>query len=216
MRPRPHSVQRLLSAAGLIFALGLVLLHGNQIGERFLGMSPLASRDLFWWSLLLIILLYVTFAERRPLTSVGIRKPTWKTLGYGLATAALIFTVIGPLSASAVNHFHLQTNAGAQQALLDTPYWYRALLVTRAALAEEVVFRGYVIERLQELVRSPYIAGTLSLVAFTVAHLRYWGLAPLIFVAGAGLVATLLYLWRRELLANIIAHFVTDAIALLL
>jgi membrane protease YdiL (CAAX protease family) len=216
MSRAPQSAQGFLALTGLFLTLGLVLLHGNQIGERFLGMSPLASRDLFWWPLLAVVLLYVAVVERRPFTSIGIRKPTWKTLAYGLGTAALASWAIGPVSAYVVDHLHLQTNAGAEQALADTPYWYHVLIVTRAALAEEVVFRGYAIERIQELTGSRSFAGAVSLIAFTLAHLSYWGLAPLIFVASAGLVLTLLYLWRRDLIANIIAHFVTDAVALLL
>jgi membrane protease YdiL (CAAX protease family) len=216
MSSAPQSAQRLLALTGLTLTLGLVLLHGNQIGERFLGMSPLASRDLFWWPLLAIVLLYILVVERRPLTSIGIRKPTWKTAAYGMGTAALASWAIGPASTYVVDYFHLHTNAGAEQALADTPYWYHVLIVTRAALAEEVVFRGYAIERIQELTGSRPVAGAVSLIAFTLAHLSYWGLAPLIFVASAGFVLTLLYLWRRDLIANIVAHFLTDAMALLL
>jgi membrane protease YdiL (CAAX protease family) len=43
--------------------------------------------------------------------------------------------------------------------MLDTPYWYRVAVVTRAAFVEELLVRGYGIERLQELTGSKVIAG---------------------------------------------------------
>jgi membrane protease YdiL (CAAX protease family) len=59
------------------------------------------------------------------------------------------------------------------------------------------------------------LAALISLAVFTVAHLAYWGWMPLIGVSVAGLVLTVLYLWRRDLAANMIAHFVIDAAPLL-
>jgi|KBSMisStaDraftv2_1062788.scaffolds.fasta_scaffold316459_3 membrane protease YdiL (CAAX protease family) len=46
--------------------------------------------------------------------------------------------------------------------------------LTRAAVAEEFLFRGYGLERLQELTGSKWIAGLLTLAIFTYGHLSYW------------------------------------------
>ena len=98
---------------------------------------------------------------------------------------------------------------------MSTPYLYKIVLVTRASVAEETTFRGYAIERIQELSGSRPIAGIVSLAVFTAAHLSYWGVVPLIGVAAAGAVLTLLYMWRRDLISNIIGHFTIDAAQLL-
>ncbi|MGD0145076.1 MAG: CPBP family intramembrane glutamic endopeptidase, partial [Rhizomicrobium sp.] len=112
----------------------------------------------------------------------------------------------------------MSTAAGnnASLAISNTPLWYRVLLVTRGGVGEEIVFRGYMIERVEELTGSRVLAGAVSVVVFTLAHLAYWGLAPLVFVSIAGLVLTLLYQWRRDLWANIFVHWVTDAWVVLL
>jgi membrane protease YdiL (CAAX protease family) len=59
----------------------------------------------------------------------------------------LIYSVVFPA-------LHLQMNTGQMSHLLATPFWYRLMLVTRAAFAEETLFRGYPIERLKELTGS--------------------------------------------------------------
>jgi membrane protease YdiL (CAAX protease family) len=46
--------------------------------------------------------------------------------------------------------------------------------------------------------------------------LGVWGWGHLLIGGFAGVILTLLYIWRRNLWVNMIAHFVPDAIGLLL
>lgn len=207
--------KRLVLFGGLALTLGLPLLHANQFGEWFFGLSPLQSRDLFWWPLLVVTLLYVLLIEKRPLSTIGLRKPELATLVLVAGTTALILFAVDPLISFIVTALHLSGNATPNQMIDATPYWYRALLVTRAALAEEVVFRGYLIERIEELSGSRILAGAVSLAAFALAHLAYWGWVPLVGVSLIGLVLTVLYQWRRDLCANIAVHWLVDAAQLL-
>jgi membrane protease YdiL (CAAX protease family) len=207
--------QRIVILIGLALTLGLVVFRANEFGQRYLGMSALASRDLFWWPLLAATLLYMLTIERRPLASIGLHLPTWKTIALGVGAAVLVLAAVVPLTGLAMSYLHLSEKDGsaAAQQIVHTPWWYRILLVARAALAEEVVFRGYAIERITELTGSRTLAAIVSLAAFTVAHLAFWGWTPLIGVAVAGLVLTILYLWQRDLVANIIAHFLVDVVS---
>ncbi|MDE2630905.1 MAG: CPBP family intramembrane metalloprotease, partial [Alphaproteobacteria bacterium] len=111
---------------------------------------------------------------------------------------------------------HLQLPAQEMEKLLHTPFWYRFFLVTRAATMEETLFRGYGIERTAELTGSRWLAGAVTWVLFTLAHLSAWGWAQLIVAGYGGLVLTVLYLWRRDLVSNMIAHWVTDGAGFLL
>jgi membrane protease YdiL (CAAX protease family) len=203
---------------GLLLTVGLPLAHANQYGEWFLGLSPLASRDLFWWPLFIGMPLYVRFVEGRPLSSIGFRRPDWLTLVLGIGVVLFVHYGVNWIASFLVDYFHMSTAAGnnASLAISNTPLWYRVLLVTRGGVGEEIVFRGYMIERVEELTGSRVLAGAVSVVVFTLAHLAYWGLAPLVFVSIAGLVLTLLYQWRRDLWANIFVHWVTDAWVVLL
>jgi membrane protease YdiL (CAAX protease family) len=49
-----------------------------------------------------------------------------------------------------------------------------------------------------------------TVAAFTYAHLASWGGAQLIIACYGGVLLTILYLWRRNLWANMIAHWIAD------
>ena len=100
--------------------------------------------------------------------------------------------------------------------VLHTPFRYRFLLVTRAAVAEETLFRGYSIERIEEWSSSRVLPGVLTWAAFTYAHLGTWGWAQLIVAGFGGLLLTLLFLWRRNLWSNILAHWLADGAGFLM
>jgi membrane protease YdiL (CAAX protease family) len=203
------------SRIGLLVIIGLIFGRVNQAGEKFLGLSPLQSRDLFWWPLLGAVLVYIVAVERKSLNSIGLKRPTWMTLVSGVGFALLLTYGIGPISDWIVSHSHLAQRPGSGSAIASLPLWRRVLLLARASLAEEVVFRGYVIGRTQAATGSKILATLLSVAMFAFAHLAYWGWAPLIFVSLAGLTSAIQYLWSRDLFANILTHFIADAIAIL-
>jgi membrane protease YdiL (CAAX protease family) len=75
---------------------------------------------------------------------------------------------------------------------------------------------GIPIERLEELTGSRLIAGVISWAAFTFVHLAAWGWPQLIVAGFGGVMLTVLYLWRRNLYSNIIAHWIADGAGFLL
>jgi membrane protease YdiL (CAAX protease family) len=102
------------------------------------------------------------------------------------------------------------------QTVVAAPLWFRILNVTRAAVVEETAFRGYGFERLNEWSGSALLAGFITWVLFTMAHLSSWGWGQVVIAAYGGLVLTLLYMWRRNLWPNIIAHWMADGSAFIL
>jgi len=170
----------------------------------------------FYWTLGALVLLYVVMVERLPLSTIGLRWPTWQSLAFGvLGFVATIAFVGGVVLNIVLPYFHLSQSSSALAQLFAQPFWFRFIVVMRAGIVEEILARGYGIERIQELTGSRFLAGLVTLAAFTLAHLSYWNLAQLLVAAGAGLVLTLLYLWRRDLVANMITHFLVDAMSLL-
>ncbi|MGA9852803.1 MAG: CPBP family intramembrane glutamic endopeptidase [Gammaproteobacteria bacterium] len=96
------------------------------------------------------------------------------------------------------------------------PYWLNILIVVRAAVSEEILFRGYAIGRLEGLTGSRAVAAVVSCAVFTYDHVGYWGWHR-VFIAGfAGILLTLLYLWRRNLWVYMLAHFIVDGAVFLL
>ena len=135
---------------------------------------------------------------------------------FGAGAALVCLVGVGILLSTVFAYFHLSQNASAYKQIVDLPYPMRVAIVTRAAFAEEILMRGYGIERVAELTGSRLLAGLVTLVLFTYAHLAYWGWTQMIAAGGAGLVLTILYLWRRDLNSNILAHWLVDGAGLLL
>jgi len=200
----------------LVLSLGVGLLPLGSWGKAYSGLGALLGGEVLWWVAVVVVLSYVALVERKPFSSIGFRKPSVSTLLIGAVTGVLmvlgvvtIFFVIFPM-------LHLAANKAQMQSILSTPLWYRVLLVTRAAVAEEVLFRGYPIERIREWTGNRWIAALISVAAFTYAHLSSWG-APQLIVAGfGGVLLTGLYLWRRNLWANMLAHWIADGAGFLL
>jgi len=202
-----------------LFGLAIAVILPAAGPVRFLpavpGLNPLYLHELFWWGLTILVLLYVLLVERRALRTIGFRLPDWRSLAYGALAAIVIGGGMFAIATFLLPALHLKLNAQALHSLLDTPLWFRVLLVTRAAVMEETLFRGYGIERLRELTGSSWVAGVVTLALFTLAHLSTWGWAQLIIAGYGGLILTLLYFWRRDLVCNMIAHWITDAIGVL-
>lgn len=202
-----------------IAIVALLVLFSLPIGGWILpgdSTSITVGREILFWAILALILAFVLFYEHKSLTSIGLVRPTWLTLGTGIlggilmtAAIALIYMVIFPL-------FHVPSDVGAASPIGTLPMWLKIAIVVRAAIFEEIFYRGFMIERLAELTRMRWLAALVSWCAFTAAHLPVWGWAHLLVAGTGGAILTVLYLWRRDLPANMLAHFATDAIGFLL
>ena len=89
------------------------------------------------------------------------------------------------------------------------------VLVVIVALAEETIFRGYLILRLKAVTAKPTAAVLLSAVIFSLGH-GYEGSAGVVTVGVMGLVFALVYMWRQSLVAPIVMHFLQDFIGIVL
>jgi uncharacterized protein len=202
-------------AIGLVLALILPLF--GHYAAPYIPTDLLTASSLYFWALAALVLLYVLVVERRPLSSIGLKAPGLWDIVFAVLAAIVamagmmaIFTVVFPA-------LHLKlASTSANAALLTAPFWARFMTVLRAAVTEEVLFRGYAIERLGQWTRNLWLAGLVSLASFTYAHLAGWGAAILLDAGWGGIVLTLFYLWRRNLWANILVHWLVDAAGFLL
>lgn len=204
---------RITTVIGTLFLLLATFAPLSGWGQRLFGaqLGPHYSREILWWALTFSLYAYVIFIERRALSSIGFHRP--RALDLVLAAGAGVLLVAGfiPIYGFLFPLLHLKINMHVLDTIKHAPFAYRVCLVARAAVAEESLFRGYAIERLKEWSGSRLLAGAVTWAAFTYAHLGSWG-APQLIVAGyGGLVLTVLYLWRRNLWANMIAHWIVDA-----
>lgn len=207
--------RRLQIIVGLLLALGLPFCHLGDLGRAYSGLGPLIGGDVLWWALFIAIIAYVMFVERLPLSSIGFRMPGVWDIVLGVIAGIAIFMGTGIIFQFVLPAMHISVDRQLQT-VVAAPLWFRILNVTRAAVVEETTFRGYGFERLNEWTGSALLAGFITWVLFTMAHLSSWGWGQVVIAAYGGLVLTLLYMWRRNLWPNIIAHWMADGSAFIL
>lgn len=208
----------LVTLAGLLLALGVVSLPFSEWDHEFAGIGHLLGNEAIWWVYIAAMLLYVRKVERRPLSSIGFRPPGIGNTLIGVAAGVVVLAVLGTMYFLILPALHLSDSVASTangSALMATPFWWRLISTVRAAVSEEVLFRGYAMQRIEEVSGSRSIALLLSLAVFTIDHVTYWGWSHELIVALGGLAFSLLYLWRRNLWVNIIAHFIVDAATVL-
>jgi membrane protease YdiL (CAAX protease family) len=201
-----------LGAIALIILLLLPLAGWVSPGD---GLAAQLGREAVYWTLAVIIVGYIVLVEHRGLSSVGLRRPGWKSAAFGLAAAAVMVAGSALIYLELFPALGLSADEAGVSILQATPIWFRTVLILRAAVFEELYFRGFMIERLTSITGMRWLAALISLLAFTFAHLGFWGWPHLLIAGFAGGILTGLYLWRRDLTCNMIAHLVTDAVGFL-
>ena len=200
---------RVATWGGLFIALFGILIVRAAVYAFY---DPFSFRAVAWRESLNLVcavglLLIIRFGERLPLRSVGIGTTTIKSSS---AWGGIIAFVCGLLAVviTMLTHYN-GGQSGA--ALAKLPLWLVTLIVLRAGVLEELFYRGYAIERLEALGLNRFWAGTIPLLIFGIAH---WtgGWANIVIALVLGAVLTLFYIWRRDLVANMIGHFMVDFI----
>jgi membrane protease YdiL (CAAX protease family) len=106
--------------------------------------------------------------------------------------------------------FYIPWFSAGLSKLAAYPVWYLVLAVLIGGTAEEFLYRGYAVERLASLTGSCWTAGIISVFLSGLAHIPMWGWPAALTTVVSGALATAFYIWRRDLLANIIAHVAAD------
>lgn len=198
--------------AGLLITLAAPLVPFS----RFLGLGQDPGdrlvREAIWWAIAGAVLAWVVFMERRPLSSIGIRKPSLSTFGWALAGLMMAMTTVMLSYALILPALGLKMNQAAASTITSLPLGLQLAMFVRAGVVEEILFRGYPIERLEELTGSKWLAVLIPGAIFIGGHYVFWGGGQLIVVAFGTVVLTMLYMWRRDLVCCMIAHAATDMI----
>ena len=164
-------------------------------------------------SIVLIVLVVFALAGYReglPLRRLGFARVGWSSMAIGLALTLFFVMVFGPFAYWVATQLNMGTFEEGLSNLATLPTWYLVLTIVIVASAEELLYRAYAIESLSAITGSFGVAGALSLLAFAAAHVPLWGWGPALTTLGSGAVATLVYIWRRDIVALIVAHIATD------
>jgi membrane protease YdiL (CAAX protease family) len=205
--------------AGVLLSLGLPTLFAFLQREGKRQAMNIRRHLLTMWGCCLAVLAWVLLREQRPLASIGIVWDNYLAwlIGAALGVTVLASSVLSVIQASKGGKAALpeDSEAGLTR-LMATPVWSRWAVVVTAGVTEEILFRGYPIERLAELTGSLWLAALIPLAVFTLAHLSGWSLGHLVGVLFGGGLLTGLYLWQRDLIACMIAHALIDSLIIFL
>lgn len=204
-----------LVLAGFGYA-GLILLfkYLNWLPSRYTD-ARLRIGTALLWVVTVAVVVFVLVIENRSLGSIGIQIG-----GSGLLDTVVLGFITGVLVVGAVLFVFQYANfLGAPDEvtlllLAQPPRWKLGIALT-AGITEEILFRGYLIERTLELTGNPLVAGVLSVTAFSLAHLpgrRPRHVLPPILALGIGLAVT--YLLFRNVIPVALVHMTINGMHL--
>jgi membrane protease YdiL (CAAX protease family) len=205
-----HLIEVLVFLVLIVPSMVLSFLVKSKLGRLdFVSMaSAIIVRDLALASLVF----YFIWRNGETLRDLGWTwKNGWQEVFLGLALF-LPFTFVANVLGNFLRHAGLSgptrspaflTAHGPDEIVLGI------VLVVIVALAEETIFRGYLLLRFRGAHMRPLVAALLSSVIFSLGH-GYEGTAGVVTVGYMGLTFALLLLWRGSLVAPVILHFFQD------
>lgn len=188
--------------------LSFFVFRQGGLGFVFTATSVML-RDLALVSLILFFL----WRNGEPLESLGWNfKNGWREVALGIALFLPMFSAAALLD-------HALQGAGFSAPATPLPAFLEArgqaelllafFLVVLVAIAEETIFRGYLLLRFRNLDLSLPRAALLSAVIFSLGH-GYEGTSGVVTVGAMGLTFAVIYLWRQSLVAPMVMHFLQD------
>ncbi len=186
----------------------LYLMAGSGLASVFVAQSSL-------WVVLAAALACHLYGDRLPLSAVGLVRPRLRSILLGLGVGASVYVGLYAIAFVLWKNGLFEAKAPASQ-ILQWPLWLRLFMLITAGVAEEALYRGFAIERLTALTGRRWLAALIALAAFVAAHVPFWGLGAIATPIVGGGFFTLVYLWRRDLVACMVAHLAVDSVGLLL
>lgn len=197
----------------ILLTLGCVVASVTKLVAR-LGLTPKELTDpsrlilqVEWAVALgLLVLAIVFFLEKLPLSSIGIRR-----LNFVDMFLALVLCGVGQQIDHSLYSVHAYFSVIYIRTRDASPILEWSSIVA-ASVAEELVYRGYFISRISTLTHRTMVAVIYSCTLFALWHFPLWGAYGVVSAGVWGILVTVFFLWRRDLLACMLMHFLTDAI----
>jgi len=211
---------KVATRVGLLVAIGGVALLASP-AHRLLG-DPARLRtqvldQLVLWLLFAAVLAIVLVWERAPLASIGWKPFAWRSLALAALFAAVVMWIATPIGSFVASKlFGLPLFEAGIADFSQRPLWLKVVAVVTAGVVEETLFRGYALERIASITGSEWLAAAITLAIFTAVHWPVWGTGPIVVFLFSGGLLTAAYVWQHDLVANVVAHVVVDAVGLII
>jgi membrane protease YdiL (CAAX protease family) len=199
---------------GLLIAFAgttLLLLVFDQFVSGKLTNIEVIIRELSIFSLAGVLIWIIFAGEKSNLSSIGLNNNHW---GKSLLLSLFLVVVCYVVVFACLGIFKLvgiSFGGGGGDRYDNISPWVMTLVMLRAGVVEELFYRGYIIERLEKLSSSKLVFLLFPAVIFGLLHFKQ-GIGGIIMAFSMGLVISYFYWKKRDLKANIIAHFLVDFI----
>lgn len=198
--------------AGALFSIKILRLSGvTGISEE----SSLIISRLFLWLCLLILYAYVRKVEHQKLLLWRPKKTS--SVFYIVSFFVLIISIfaVAIILKKIESLYGLTENSERLKTLLhifrnNTPLFI--FTVFTAAVIEELLFRGYLIPRLQLFFKNAYLPVIISSILFGLAHFGFNNISQMINTGCIGLITAIHFSKYRNIYILIVVHFVIDII----
>lgn len=196
----------LLLAPSLL--LGRLTSPARQSSFAFFALATILSN-----TALVALILYFVWRNGEPYGRIGWRRrglPHEVAVGLALVIPFVLFQSVLALVLRALGLL----DGGPRTVPFALPaggpeFAFGVILVAIIAVAEETVFRGYLLLRLRSLTGGTTAAVVLSSLIFALGH-GYQGAAGTIAVGAIGALLAIVYLWRGSIVAPVVLHFVQN------
>lgn len=204
------------SIAGLSLSLIVPTIYTLFIGPVFL--KPIVNEQTYslvsfgvYWVLVFAMLIFTLKIEKLSLVTIGWQRLSWKWIIAAIGIGILLSLLV-PVLTLLVNAIILSPQTGTIAEVTSSYSWWIILMsVITAGVTEEILFRGYPLERLIAGLENKWGSACISLAFFVSIHSAGWNLAHIVgVVIPLGIVLTSLYMWRRNLLFVMIIHIMID------
>jgi membrane protease YdiL (CAAX protease family) len=189
--------------------MSFFVVQEGDVNFPFLAVATIV-RDLS----LLSLILYFVWRNQEGFQSLGWTfAHGWREVFFGVVLFLPVFFTANLLD-NALHQFGFSAPSNTIPALENVKGVGEIILaffmVCVVAVAEETIFRGYLLLRFEKgLQMAPFAAALLSSVIFSLGH-GYEGTSGVITVGYIGLCFALVYQWRGSLVAPMIMHFLQD------
>lgn len=214
---RKPKASELVGLTLAVFGIPLVAGIGIAIGD----LLDLSRSEVFvlwfvgWWLLIGSIIALVRYWETRSLSSIGIRNPTPRTIGLGVGGFVIGFVTF-IFTTPLVAMLDLKTAQSGVTALSGLPAWVLLFAALTGTVVEELLFRGYLLERVGELTGNLWVGVLVSGVIFSFIFFPVGGLGMVLQIGAWTVVVTAVYVNTRNLSASLLMHGIHDFYAFFL
>src|SRR6056297_161830 len=200
-------------AIGLVLSLFGIYIFGelssiiNLFSDSYL--KQVIFSDFRKWFIIVLVLLIIIYWEKRTLSSIGFKKISIKTVLQSILLG-IIAVVISILTLGILYNVIGLKEPDTLSTIAELPLLVKLFTITTAAITEEILYRGYSIERIRDMSGSIIIGGLISGFIFLAMHFPDWGIAGAIPQIIFTIFLIGYYIKKRNLLACIIMHWVIN------